>query len=125
MDRFFVVYEWIFQHPELSHFEAILVCYVLHFPKGCFESSNHIAKHLNTAPRVIKRYTKVLIQKGWLSCLYESNHRRILYATPKYPHPGPLFEQAEMQGKNRQKELSRQVRNLASGLAAKWAKKGE
>jgi len=119
MERFFVVYEWIFQHPDLSHFEAILICYILKYPNGCFESSNHIAKHLNSAPRVIKRYIKTLIAKGWVTCLYESNHRRILYATPKYPGPGPLFEQE----KNRQKQLQSQVCNLTSALTANWSKK--
>jgi len=124
MERYFSVYVWILQRPELSRLEAILVCYILHYPNGCFESSNHIAESLSSDPRMIKRSIKALIAKGWVTCLYESNHRRILYATPKYPGPGPLFEQTQMQEKNRQKHLQSQARKLASALAAKWTDNG-
>jgi len=132
-ERYIKVYEWIVQSPELLLREAILICYVLSYPDGCHESLSHIAKRLNTDRKIIRRMLygdrrgerlkEGLIKRGWLTYLSTGKQSRILYATPKYPGPGPLFEQTQRQEKNRQKQLQSQVCNLTSALAANWSKK--
>lgn len=91
-EHYIKVYEWILRHPELTRLEALLVSEIIRWPNGCYKSSRSLAKLLKSDTRTIQKIIKSLYKRGWIALLYENRQKRILWATPKEPPIGPLFE---------------------------------
>lgn len=109
-EQYIIVYEWILRHPELSRLEALLICEVMRWPNGCYKSSAQLAKLLKSDPRSIQKTIKSLFERKWLTVLRESKNRRILWATPKEPPIGPLFDY-------QQKAARAMITNIANKLS--------
>jgi len=92
VEQYIKVYEWILKHHELSRLEALLVCEVMRWPNGCYKSSNSLAKLLKSDTRTIQRKIKALEKREWLAVLRDNKNRRTIWATPKEPPVGPLFD---------------------------------
>lgn len=92
VEQYIKVYEWILRHPELTRFEALLVCEVMRWPNGCYKSSQSLADLLRSDQRTIRRTIKSLCKRQWLAILREGKNKRMLWATPKEPPIGPLFD---------------------------------
>ena len=92
-EQYIIVYEWILRHPELTRLEALLICEVMRWPSGCYKSSASLAKLFKADQRTIQRLIKSLRRRDWLAALHDrKRNERILFATPKEPPQGPLFE---------------------------------
>ncbi|MDD5501937.1 MAG: hypothetical protein PHH26_00545 [Candidatus Thermoplasmatota archaeon] len=79
--------------PDLTTFEALIVCRILRWGNGgCFESNATLGEELKMDSRTVRRLVGKLIRKEWLTALYETKYRRILYVHPKRLTAGPLFE---------------------------------
>lgn len=93
VEQYIKVYEWILRHPELSRLEALIICEVMRWPYGCYKSSVSLARLFKADPRTIQKLIKSLRRRAWLAALHDRNrNERILYATPKDPPAGPLFD---------------------------------
>lgn len=92
-EQYIILYEWILRHPELTRLEALIICEVMRWPSGCYKSSASLAKLFKANSRTIQRCIKSLKKRQWIAILYDRKKtERFLYATPKDPPPGPLFE---------------------------------
>ena len=118
---FIIVDEWILRHPELSRFEALFISEIIRWPNGCHKSSQSLAVMFKSDYRTIQRLIRGLVKKQWLAVLYTDKQVRILYATPKDPPLGPLFEYKAKADKAIQKhninlfsELKKQVADKMS-----------
>jgi hypothetical protein len=95
-EQYVIVYEWLLRHPELTRFEALIICEVMRWPSGCHKSSASIAKLFKSDTRTIQRIIKSLRLRQWLAILPDrKSQERTLFATPKEPPLGPLFEYRE------------------------------
>jgi hypothetical protein len=124
VEQYIKVYEWILRHPELSRIEALLVCEILRWPEGCYKSAQSLADLLRSDKRTIQRLIRSLRKRGWVTILPETTdkHLRILYATPKEPPLGPLFEYTQKaesaRAEKRKKAVDTLVKKAADGLYA-------
>ena len=124
VEQYIKVYEWILRHPDLSRLEALLVCEVLRFPEGCYQSAQSLAELLRSDKRTIQRMVRSLKKRGWIAILYDTKNKklRILYATPKEPPLGPLFEYTQKaesaRSERRKKEVKALVKKTADGMFA-------
>lgn len=124
VEQYIKLYEWILRHPELSRFEAMLVCEIMRWPAGCYKSAQSLADLLQSNKRHIQRTLKSLRKRGWVTILPDTNnkHLRILYATPKEPPLGPLFEYTQKaesaRAEKRQKEVKALIKETADGMFA-------
>jgi hypothetical protein len=124
VEQYIKVYEWILTHPELSRFEALLVSEIMRWPSGCYKSARSLADLLQSNKRHIQRTIKSLRKRGWVTILPDTSnkHLRILYATPKEPPVGPLFEYVQKaesaRAEKRQKEVKALVKETADGMFA-------
>lgn len=112
VEQYIKVYEWILRHPELSRLEALIVCEIMRWPNGCYKSSAQIAKLLKSDSRTIQRTIKSLFERKWLTMLYESKQKRYIWATPKEPPIGPLFDY-------QQKAARAMIKQTANKLSAR------
>lgn len=96
VEQYIKVYEWILRHPELSRLEALIVCEVMRWPNGCYKSSHRLAWLLKSDTRTIQKKIISLEQRLWLAVFREYRkgriYRRTMWATPKEPPIGPLFD---------------------------------
>lgn len=92
VEQYIKVYEWLLRHPELSRLEALLISEVMRWPAGCYKSSAQLAKLLKSDTRTIQRKIISLQKREWLAVLHPKRQHRIIWATPKEPPTGPLFE---------------------------------
>lgn len=93
VEQYIKVFEWILRHPELTALEALIVSHVIRYGiNGCFQSNATLGRLFKKHPRQIQRIIKLLTRKGWLAPLYPKRQERIIYATPKEPPLGPLFD---------------------------------
>jgi DNA replication protein DnaD len=124
VEQYIKVYEWILRHPELSRFEALLVCEIMRWPEGCYKSSQRLADLLRTDKRYINRTIKSLRKRGWVTILPDTSNKqlRILYATPKEPPLGPLFEYIQKaesaRAEKRKEEAKALVKKMADDMFA-------
>jgi len=123
VEQYIKVYEWILRHPELSRFEALLVCEIMRWPEGCYKSSQRLADLLGTDKRYINRCLKSLRKRGWVTILPDKEKQlRILYATPKEPPLGPLFEYTQKsessQAEKRKKAVKALIKQTADDMFA-------
>lgn len=91
-EHYIKVFEWLLKHEELSRFEALIVSEIMRWPDGCYKSSSQLAKLLKSDIRTIQRKILDLQKREWLAVLHPRKQHRIIYATPKDPPVGPLFE---------------------------------
>lgn len=91
-EQYIIVYEWLLEHPELNRLEALLICEVMRWPKGCYKSSSQLGKLLKADARTIQRKILSLQKREWLAVCHIRKQFRVIFATPKEPPPGPLFE---------------------------------
>jgi len=119
---YIIVYEWVLKHPDLTCSEALLLCEIMRWPNGCYKSSNQLGKLLRSDTRTIQRRIKSLIAKQWIAVLPDQKRNmRILYATPKEPPIGPLFEYKEKADQVIQKYMSKQAKELIDKAAENLA----
>lgn len=124
VEQYIKVYERILTHPELSRFEALLVCEIMRWPEGCFKSAQSLASLLGSNKRHIQRTLKSLRKRGWVTILPDTSKKqlRILYATPKETPLGELFEYVQKaecaQAKKRKKDAEALVKQAADNLFA-------
>ncbi len=112
VEQYIKVYEWILRHPDLSRLEALLVCEVMRWPNGCYKSSHRLARLLKSDTRTIQKKIKSLQKRQWLAVLKESKNRRYIWATPKEPPIGPLFDY-------QQKAAKAMIKKTASKLSVR------
>lgn len=119
VEQYIKVYEWILRHPELSRLEALLICEVLRWPEGCYKSAQSLAELLRSDKRTIQRTIKSLRKRQWLTLLPETKDKRIriIYATPKEPPIGPLFEYVQKAEDSRAKRKQKKVKALVKQTA--------
>ena len=119
VEQYIKVYEWILRHPDLSRFEALLVCEIMRWPEGCYKSAQNLANLLGTDKRYIQRTIKSLRKRGWVTILPEIKDKqlRILYATPKEPPIGPLFEYIQKSESARAEKQKKAVKDLVKKAA--------
>ena len=119
VEQYIKVYEWILRHPDLSRLEALLVCEVLRFPEGCYQSAQSLAELLRSDKRTIQRMVRSLKKRGWIAILYDTKNKklRILYATPKEPPLGPLFEYTQKAESSRSERRKKDVKALVKQTA--------
>lgn len=92
-EQYIKVYEWLLKHPDdLTRLEAMLISQIMRYPNGCHQSSANLAKLLKSDTRTIQRKIKLLFKRKWLTVLRTKKQHRLLFATPKEPPAGPLFE---------------------------------
>lgn len=124
VEQYIKVYEWILRHPELSRLEALLVCEVLRYPDGCHQSAESLAQLLRSDKRTVQRMVRSLKKRGWIAILYDTKNKklRFLYATPKEPPLGPLFEYTQKaetaRSEKRKKDVQALVKKTADGMFA-------
>ena len=124
VEQYFIVYERILRHPELSRFEALLISEIMRYPNGCYKSSNNLAILLRTNKRWINRCLKSLRIRGWVTILPDTSNKqlRFLYATPKETPIGPLFEYVQKaesaRAEKRKKAVKALVKETADGMFA-------
>lgn len=87
-------YDWIAQQKDLTLLEKLIICNVLRYKKGCYESYRGMARKFGVSHSHIIKSVKSLIAKDWLCVLYEGKYKRILYVVPERLKPGPLWEQS-------------------------------
>ena len=93
MEQYIKVWQYLLEHPDdLTRLEVLLISEVMRWPNGCFKSSAQLAKLLKSDTRTIQRKIKLLFKKEWLIVLYPQKQHRVLFATPKDPPIGPLFD---------------------------------
>ena len=110
-EQYIKVYEWLLKHPDnLTRLEVLLISEIMRWPNGCFKSSAQLAKLLKSDTRTIQRKIKLLFKKKWLTVLYPQKQHRVLFATPKDPPIGPLFE---YQKKSMQSIIKRTAAKMA------------
>lgn len=118
------VYDWMLG-IGFTFSEVLVFCRILAYPNGCFLSNAQLAAWLHLHIRHVRRILRTLVQKGWITCLYETKQRRILYATPKESSPGPLFDAAvEKQRDNLARRQRRDIKNEIAKVSEKWAAGG-
>lgn len=121
VEQYIKVYEWLLKHEELNRLEALLVSEVMRWPKGCYKSSAQLAELLNSDPRTIQRKILSLQKRGWLAVLHPKKQHRIIWATPKEPPAGPLFEYQQKSTQAIQNKRQKQVAAMTAGLGQKLA----
>ncbi len=92
VEQYIKVYEWLLKHPDLSRLDALLISEVMRWPAGCYKSSAQLAKLLKSDARTIQRKIVSLQKREWLAVFHPQKQYRIIWATPKEPPIGPLFE---------------------------------
>lgn len=108
------VYEWLLTHPELTTLEALIVSHIIRWDKnGCYQSNAELGKLFKKHPRHIQRIIKSLVKRGWLAPLYPTKYDRFIWATPKNPPIGPLFDYKQ---KSMQAISKKTVNHLAKKL---------
>lgn len=121
IEQYIKVYEWILRHPDLTRFEALLVCEVLRWPNGCHKSADSLARLLRSNKRWIQRTIKSLEKREWLAVL-QDGQLRLLYATPRDPPIGELFAHLEKtkqaMAEKRKKEIMKLLRKTADRMSA-------
>ena len=94
MPGFTPLYDWVMAEPDLTHYEALIVCRVLRWGKnGCWESNAKLGKALKMDPRTIQRTVKSLVIKEWLWVFYPKRHIREMHIEEKRLAAGPLFRE--------------------------------
>jgi len=112
--------DWYFSHPDLSRNDALLLCEITRWgDSGCYKSSRQLAKDLKFHPRTVQRLIKSLYKRQWLAIFYEHKQLRILYATPKEPPIGPLFDYKEKTEKVIRQHTKKQTSQLINQLSEK------
>ena len=110
VEQYIKVYEWILRHPELSRLEALIICEVMRWPYGCYKSSRSLSGLFKADPRTVQKAIKSLRRRQWLAVLPDrKKNERILYATPKDPPEGPLFEYQQKAAQAIIKRTSKQL----------------
>jgi len=118
------VYDWMLG-IGFTLSEVLVFCRILAYPSGCFLSNAQLAAWLHLHIRHVRRILETLIRRGWVTALYETRQRRILYATPKEFSPGPLFDAAiKKQGQNMARRRKRDIKTEIGKLSAKWTAGG-
>jgi len=115
MEQYVKVWYYLLKHPDnLSRLEVLLISEIMRWPNGCHKSSAQLAKLLKSDTRTIQRKIKSLCskEKGWLAVLYPQKQHRVLWATPKDPPIGPLFEYQK-------KSTEAMIKRTAAHLAVK------
>ena len=123
-EQYFIVYEKILRHPELSRFEALLISEIMRYPEGCYKSAHSLAGLLRSDKRTIQRTIRSLLERGWVTILPDTSNKqlRYLYATPKEAQIGPLFDYVQKaesaQAEKRKKAVKNLIKQTADDLFA-------